>query len=148
MTRAVPESGAPDRAETARAEPGPDLAAETIALGTLLTRLGDEIGQLGGTAAELDELLGENGAAVSGLGDEAGRTLQRLDLLRQSLGCLAQFLDALAAEIAPDIEVRAGAAARALTLGDLAAALTGGQAGTEDAPAAPRQSGPGEVHLF
>ena len=146
MTRALPKASAADGPVAAQTVP--DLGNEAVALRTLLTRLGRVIEQLGVTAADLDEVLGEGGAAVGALGGEAGRTLQSLDLLRQSLVCLAPFLDALAAEVAPDIKVRPAAAARALTLGDLAAALTVGCASAEDAPAATPQSGPGEVHLL
>ncbi|MDZ7710219.1 MAG: hypothetical protein U5K36_09240 [Roseovarius sp.] len=102
----------------------PCSRSETIKLSTLLARLGTEVGRLEGLATDLDTKLGKNRVLAGTIGGEAGRTLQSLDLLRQSLGCLSAFLDAVAVDVPAEIEICSANAVQAITLGDLAVALS------------------------
>lgn len=77
-------------------------------------------------------------------GAEATKVLQSIDLLVQSLGAVAAYLDGLAQEADPQITLDPRSAASRIGLRDLAEALTGQR---RPLPA-PRVKDPGDVHLF
>ncbi|WP_374469877.1 hypothetical protein [Phenylobacterium sp.] len=93
-------------------------------------------------AAELEELSGRCEALQAALSralSQGAADAQALDLITQRTAGLADFLENVAGALPADWRVDADAAARKLTLGDLAAALTGRARTAAD---------PGELDFF
>jgi hypothetical protein len=93
-------------------------------LQNVLARLGAECAELGQLAEQLQAVLGP---ALLRIVDDADchRNVQSLDLMAQRLAGVAAFLTALRAQVPPAWSADADAAARGVTLSELARRLRG-----------------------
>jgi hypothetical protein len=102
------------------------MAQSTQPLEAVLTACAAELEELSGRCESLQQALSE---ALSGCVGDA----QALDLITQRTAGLADFLENVATALPPEWRVDADAAARGLTLTDLANALTGRTRSAADA---------------
>lgn len=98
--------------------------ADLVPVPVVLNRVGRELRQLAATVEDLQALIG--GLVVERACADAGPIyqLQKIDLLRQELSGVADFVAALAPSAGADWLVDPAAATRTLTLSDLAARLS------------------------
>ncbi len=108
----------------AHGKPGGPAEPLHAPMGELLARVGRELGQLSGRLGRVETLVAPLILAAARSDAQLVRQIQDLDHIRQKVEALADFLAALAL-VAPDqLLVDASAAARFVSLADLAARLT------------------------
>ncbi len=96
----------------------------TIPLPTLLSRLAEELGVLGGLAEDLQATIGELARSAA---TDAGslRDVQQIDLISQRLQALSVFTDTIGEGLSGGWRVDASKALAAVPLSALAARLAG-----------------------
>lgn len=100
------------------------IGAGAESLQDVLARLGSECAELGQLAEHLQAVLGP--ALLRIVDDpECHRNVQRLDLIAQRLAGVTSFLTALREQASPGWTADADAAARGVTLAELARRLRG-----------------------
>lgn len=87
---------------------------------SVLANLATECDKLAGLAGEIDLALGQLALSEPGLDRNTRATLQQIDLLRQSLECISNYVEKLAKQVDTDLQVNPAAAAKELFLHDLA----------------------------
>ncbi len=93
---------------------------------TVLKNLTRELERLSSLAGNIDSAMGQLSVPAD-FNDEGLATLQRVDLLRQSLECLAHYVGELGNQVNETVLINPVGAAEALPLRDLARDLIGGR---------------------
>lgn len=94
---------------------------------TVLENMARELDRLASLAGHIDSAVGHVPIS-SDMTGETMATLQRVDLLRQSLECLTHYVGSLAGQVNESVLVNPVNAAEALPLRDLARDLAGDEA--------------------
>lgn len=109
-----------------------------VPLTTVLSLAATEALRLSQIAGQIDRTLGSLKLGAAPLPAATLKSLQSADLLRQSLECLACYLDALSQSAEPGTELPVAPALEALPLRGLAEALQGtparGRTGVQPTP--------------
>jgi len=87
---------------------------------SVLASMATEFDKLAGLAGEIDLAVGHLAVSGPGLESNACATLQQIDLLRQSLECITEYVKKLTEQVDADLHVNPADAAKGLTLHDLA----------------------------
>lgn len=93
----------------------------------------DEVRMLAGSAADLQNLIGNLVVAGAFSGSHSIYELQNLDRLCQNLDAIADFLDGLSDSALPGWKVDVATAAKTIKLADVAQRLTGQTADSQNA---------------
>jgi len=89
------------------------------AFATVLASTARELETLAGLAADIDHAIGQLSVPAT-IGGRATESLQRIDLLRQSLECIALYVNNLARQLKETNHINPASAAESLALRDLA----------------------------
>jgi len=110
---------------------GESQRSMNVPVSDALRTTSDEVRMLAGTAADLQNLIGN--LVVAGLfgGSQSIYELQNLDRLCQRLDAVADFLDGLSQSALPAWKIDVASAAKTIKLADVAQRLTG-QIGDEE----------------
>ncbi|CCB67513.1 MULTISPECIES: hypothetical protein [unclassified Hyphomicrobium] len=99
----------------------------------VLRTTSDEVRMLAGSAADLQNLIGNLVVAGAFGGSQSIYELQNLDRLCQNLDAIADFLNGLSESALPAWKVDVASAAKTIKLADVAQRLTGQTAGSQNA---------------
>ena len=99
----------------------------------VLRTTSDEVRMLAGSAADLQNLIGNLVVAGAFGGSQSIYELQNLDRLCQNLDAIADFLDGLSESALPAWKVDVASAAKTIKLADVAQRLTGQTADSQNA---------------
>lgn len=99
----------------------------------VLRTTSDEVRMLAGSAADLQNLIGNLVVARAFGGSQSIYELQNLDRLCQNLDAIADFLDGLSESALPAWKVDVASAAKTIKLADVAQRLTGQTADGQNA---------------
>lgn len=94
-------------------------------INSVLANLAVECDKLAALAGEIDRVIGRLTFSECAPETGASATLQRIDLLRQSLECVTEYLEELAEQVGDGLEVDPEQATRGLKLRELAGNLAG-----------------------
>ncbi|WP_409561304.1 hypothetical protein [Hyphomicrobium sp. MC8b] len=99
----------------------------------VLRTTSDEVRMLAGSAADLQNLIGNLIVAGAFGGSQSIYELQNLDRLCQNLDAIADFLDGLSESALPAWKIDVASAAKTIKLADVAQRLTGQTADSQNA---------------
>ncbi|WP_414464129.1 hypothetical protein RLW55_07045 [Hyphomicrobium sp. B1] len=99
----------------------------------VLRTTSDEVRMLAGSAADLQNLIGNLVVAGAFGGSQSIYELQNLDRLCQNLDAIADFLDGLSESALPAWKIDVASAAKTIKLADVAQRLTGQTADSQNA---------------
>ncbi|MFN3954097.1 MAG: hypothetical protein ACK4LQ_06545 [Pararhodobacter sp.] len=105
-------------------------------LKSVLLNAAREIERLSELAREIDEAVGTVSLSGAQIPLSQAQTLQRVDLLRQSLECMTEFIGQVAQQSNEGANICADAAVRNIPLRDLARNLVAGPVGAAGGAAA------------